>query len=270
MTEGVMIGSNTQFSRIIGKCRDMAAGRFHRRMVRIRTEVPIISFTFDDAPRTAFTAGGKIVEAHGARATFFISLGLLGRQSICGPIATPEDLARAVAGGHELGCHTFDHLDAWETSVAVFMESVRKNGRALAEIVPGAKFRTFAYPKRGPTLSAKRVLDGSFACCRGGGQTFNAGRTDLNSLNAFFIDRRNKLEIDDVKKVVDRNASSPGWLIFATHDVAEAPSPYGCTPEFFAAVVEYAAGSGALLLPVIRAFERLRALDRGENSPRRV
>jgi hypothetical protein len=57
--------------------------------------------------------------------------------------------------------------------------------------------------------------------------------------------------------MIDLNRQSRGWLIFATHDVDPRPTPYGCTPEFFSEVVEYAVRSGARVLPVIEAFEVL-------------
>src|SRR3954463_8778250 len=98
-------------SRVKGKCRRTMASHFCRRMMPIKTPVPVISFTFDDAPRTAFTTGGNILGNHGIKATFFVSLGLLGSETEIGPIASADDLRRSVDDGHELGCHTFDHFD---------------------------------------------------------------------------------------------------------------------------------------------------------------
>ena len=226
-------------------------------MAPIETIAPIISFTFDDAPKTSLVTGGKILGAYGRRATFFVSLGLLDRQSPSGIIASRQDLARAVADGHELGCHTFDHLDPWKTAPGRFIESVEKNSRALTTVIPGAAFTTFAYPISEPAFRVKRRLEKYFRCCRGGGQTYNAGTTDLNLLKAFFLDRRNKVDMNSVKQLIDDNNANLGWLIFATHDITEQSSPYGCRPEFLDKVVDYAANSGALILPVAEAFDRL-------------
>jgi peptidoglycan/xylan/chitin deacetylase (PgdA/CDA1 family) len=227
-------------------------------MVSINTSVPIISFTFDDAPKTAFDTGSAILRLCGAKATFFVSMGLLGCKTEVGTIASEEDLLRVWEEGNELGCHTFDHLYTWETTPDMFVESVIRNNKALGRILPGAHFKTFAYPIGVPKPSVKLKLEKHFVCCRGGGQTANTGVADLNLLKSYFIDKRNNEDIDSVKKIIDYNASFPGWLIFATHDITETPSPYGCTPKFFSDVVEHAVGSGAVLLPVIEAFERLR------------
>jgi len=228
-------------------------------MAAIKTAVPIISFSFDDAPRSAFYAGSEILMSHGARSTFYVSLGLLGTQTEVGPIASRDDLVRAVQAGDEIGCHTFDHLDAWQTSAVKFIESVEKNKQEIGRILPGTTFKTFSYPINDPRPSLKSKLEKYFDCCRGGGQTANVGMADLNLLKAYFLDKRNRNDINSVRRVIDYNASCRGWLIFATHDVSDNPTSYGCTRKLFADVVEYAARSGASILPVGKAWERLRA-----------
>jgi hypothetical protein len=96
-----------------------------------------------------------------------------------------------------------------------------------------------------------------FLCCRGGGQTFNAGTADLNQLAAFFLEK-SRDRIEAVKALIDANREARGWLIFATHDVARDHSPYGCLPQFFEDVVHYAVSSGAQIVPVVTALEVLR------------
>lgn len=253
-------------SRINGKWRRTLAGRFGRRMIPMPPGMPLISFSFDDAPKTAFKTGGAILDAYGAKATYYMSLGLLGQETEVGEIAAPEDLIQAVCEGHELGCHTYDHLDAWYTPKNAYMESVAKNFKALREMKPDVKFESFAYPKSGATLSIKYDLEKIFLCCRGGGQTPNVKRFDLNLVNAYFIDSRLNLDIDTIKNVIDYNALHKGWLIFVTHDISEKPSPYGCTPGLLQQVVEYSAQSGALLLPVAKACKRLIEHNNGVRS----
>src|SRR5262245_52879038 len=36
----------------------------------------VVSFTFDDFPRSAARVGAEVVEAHAARATYYVSMGL--------------------------------------------------------------------------------------------------------------------------------------------------------------------------------------------------
>lgn len=244
-------------SRVWGKYHRTLASLFCRRMVPVKTAAPIISFSFDDVPKTALSTGGQILVAHGIKATYYVSLGLLGSETEVGTIASADDLAQALKEGHELGCHTFDHLDAWETTTETFLESVAKNQLALNKIIPGAMFKTFAYPKSGAKLAIKPHLQQYFTCCRGGGQAANVGATDFNLLRACFLDQRTKIDMNSVRNLIDYITSCPGWLIFATHDVTHNPSPYGITPEFFAEVVEYAASSSAFILPVAEAAGKL-------------
>src|SRR5262245_5217935 len=56
--------------RVQRKVRRLLAEHINRRMVPIKPRVPIISFTFDDAPTSAFRLGRKILGDHGARATY--------------------------------------------------------------------------------------------------------------------------------------------------------------------------------------------------------
>src|SRR5215471_724220 len=244
-------------TRATGKIRRLLAAKLSRRVVSVKLSIPIISFTFDDAPKSAFDVGREILKDYGARATYFISLGLVGAETEVGKIASVDDLARALDDGSELGCHTFDHLDAWYSPANVFMESVGRNREALLRIMPGARFMTFAYPKSGAKLSIKPALGKIFACCRGGGQTANVHSADLNLLNACFLDKRTGIDFDFVRRLVDYNAERRGWLIFATHDVVPVPSRYGCSPNFLEDVAQYANRSGALLLPVGEAYAKL-------------
>lgn len=248
----------TLVTRAISKGRRTLASSFQRRDLRVASSVPLISFSFDDAPCSSFDVGGPILEAHNARATYFMSLGLLGSQTELGLIAGPDHLARAVQAGHELGCHTFDHLDAWHTPSERYIASVDANSRALSTILPGYAFRVFAYPKSGARLGVKSALARRFDCCRGGGQSINSGVIDLNLLSACFLDQRAKVNIEFIRELIDCNARTNGWLIFAAHDISDRGSLFGCSAAFFEKVVRYSARSGAQLMPIGEACAQLR------------
>jgi peptidoglycan/xylan/chitin deacetylase (PgdA/CDA1 family) len=214
---------------------------------------PLISFTFDDFPRSSFRTGGQILKAYGFLGTYYASLGLMGRDSPVGPIFSADDLADLVAQGHELGCHTYDHCDAWKTDTRVFERSIAENRRRLRVILGDVQFCTHSYPVNYPRLPTKRVASEHFACCRCGGESFNAGRADLGLLKGFFLERGR----DDpgwVQEVIRENNRARGWLIFVTHDLSDSPTPFGCKPAFFDAIVRFSAGSGARVLPVGQAL----------------
>jgi len=222
----------------------------------MRNQTPFISFTFDDFPCSAFRTGGAILKNARLRGTFYTSFGLMGKEAPTGRIFSLDDLRGAVAEGHEIGCHTYAHYDSWRTAPGVFEESIIENQRALAGLAPGVAFKTFSYPISWPRPRTKRRAGRRFACCRCGGQTFNSNVIDLNSLKAFFLEK-SRNDATRVKSLIDQNIQSQGWLILATHDIAEKPTPYGCTPSFFEEIVAYSAASGARILPVIEAWQAI-------------
>lgn len=225
-----------------------------RRRVRIKNSTPLVSFTFDDFPGSALQAGGGILRQHGLSGTYYASLGLMGSETPTGRIFEAGDLEGLIARGHELGCHTYSHCHAWETPPDVFEQSLIENQRALDRLLPGAVFRTMSYPISCARPQTKRRSQEHFACCRGAGQTFNAGNTDLNYLNAFFLEQ-SRDDFGAIQRVIDGNALAGGWLIFATHDICRNPTPFGCSPVFFDQVVRYAVRSGATILPVFQACQ---------------
>src|SRR5262249_8014759 len=99
-------------------------------------------------------------------------------------------------------------------------------------------------------LATKKVAGRRFVACRGGGQTFNHGRIDLNLLKAYFLDSRSRGRVDEVRRLIHANAANKGWLIFATHDVSESPSDYGCDFAYFNRVLQLSTMSGARVLPM--------------------
>jgi len=239
-------------SRVKGRCRRALSELFFTRRIKMRNNVPYISFTFDDFPRSSLHAGGEILGRYGLRGTYYASFGLMGTEAPTGSIFLPEDIKELLSKGHELGCHTFAHSHSWETSSNIFDDSINKNRQALDSLVPGSVFKTFSYPILGPCPNNKRIAGKYFSCCRGGGQTHNVNVVDLNLLKAFFLEK-NRNDPDRIKAVIDQNYRDKGWLIFATHDIDEHPTPYGCTPSFFAEIVKYAVDSGARILPVAEA-----------------
>ena len=235
--------------------RHAAKGLYQRR-VTIDAGAPYISFTFDDFPKSALHQGGEILKKYGLAGTYFVALGLLGRESPSGGICTTDDLVYALQQGHELGCHTFDHCHSWDTPSAVFEESIVRNRTALAEIIPGATFRTFSYPIATPRPSIKRACAKYFECSRAGGQTWNAESADLNQLSAYFLEKAQG-SVQGVRDVIRKNKESRGWLVLATHDVETSPSEYGCTPQFFEEVVRSAVESGARILPMVGVLDSI-------------
>ncbi len=246
----------TLSSRVLGRlryCRTLLLGR---RCVRLANRAPVISFTFDDFPRSALYSGGEILKQHGLAATYYAALGLIDTEGPVGRIFSEEDLCEVLTRGHELGCHTFDHCHAWNTPPKVFEDSILRNRQALSRVLPGATFATLSYPRSIPRPGTKHRMEKYFLCCRGGYKTLNSGTADLNFLDAVFLEQTGENAMA-VKALIDENCRRNGWLIFATHDVAKDPSRFGCRPGFFNEIVGYSVASGAAVLPVAAALKNI-------------
>lgn len=237
-------------NRLRNKIKREISCRFARAPFPLQTDHPLISFTFDDFPVTAAEEGAAILERHGARGTFYLTTGLMNRESPVGRIAGRDHVSSLLDAGHEIGGHTADHRDAWRTPRDTFRTSVEENGRALARLFPKAVVTSFAYPIDYPRPANKRTTGRYYATARGGGQTANFGATDLRLLLSFFLDARTRDSFDHIRRLIDETIERRGWLIFSTHDVSPEPSRFGYPGDAFERIVRYAAESPARILPV--------------------
>lgn len=222
-------------------------GCMHRKLLsslgrseyRLPDRGPIVTFTFDDFPRTALDTGGAILRAYGAYGTYYVAMGLKGGGSEIGEYFCTEDLKRLLADGHELGSHTFSHVSCWSNSLEVFEADVLKGREAVADIIGSSKPHLFAYPYGDVTLKAKSRIGPLMDCSRGVYAGINISPMDLHLLRAISVYDRT-FDIEAIKHLFRLNLQHNGWMIFYTHDVREKPSPWGCTPGQFEAVVRLA------------------------------
>lgn len=248
-----------------GRFQRTTSRHLYRRPIPLRLQRPLISFTFDDFPKSALYEGGQLLADVGARGTYYASMGLMGTLAPTSEIFVPEDLPALLNGGHELACHTFDHFDSWDTVPSEFDASILRNREALAELAPSVQFESFSFPITQPRPATKRLAARHFESCRGGGQTPNIVEADLALLNSYFLEKSGGL-LDPVRQVIEENRSHNGWLIFSTHDISPSPTPYGCTPSYFRDVIRAAVDSGATILPVKDALRVARGDAPGSRS----
>jgi peptidoglycan/xylan/chitin deacetylase (PgdA/CDA1 family) len=244
------------WSRLHGAYARRMSRWFGRRPFVIRPNRPLVTFTFDDFPRSALAAGGSILVTNGAGGTYFVAMGLAGKVIETGPMFISADLGALVAAGHELACHTCEHLPAWRTSPSAYVASVERNARALAALSRPVRPVTHSYPISYPRPSSKRRLASHFRACRFGGQGLNRDTVDLNALNSFFIEQ-SVHDFATIEHLIATNAAQKGWLIFSTHDVSEHPTRYGCTPALFERIVRRTHESGATILTMNAALDEL-------------
>lgn len=200
---------------------------------RIATDRPLVTFTFDDVPQSAARGGAELLLEHGAHGTFFVSGALIGTRTDHWKMIEPEDLSALVHGGHEIGCHTFEHVSAVDADPDRIVKDTKKNLAFLRQLEPDIKIDNFAFPYGRGSFGLKRKLADHFRSGRSIMPNINTGWIDLQFLGAMpLIDRQ--MTPGTIDRILDRALANNGWVIFYTHDVKPQPSPYGCSPALLA------------------------------------
>ena len=207
----------------------------HSRRVPMESQLPVVSFCFDDFPRTALSAGGSILRAFGAHGTYYAALGLINSSNELGDQLRTADIDNLLSDGHELGSHTFSHSSCRSIPGTEFEKDVLR-GRDAIQALTGCDASDFAFPYGHVTLESKKRLGRQMNSCRGIYSGINESPIDLNLLRA------NSLygDVDQfarAESLLAENEKLGGWLIFYTHDVRREPSPFGCTPDLLDKIV---------------------------------
>lgn len=236
-----------------GKLRRRYAKLVHRRPARLALERPMLTFAFDDPPKTAADAGAAILEARGLRGTYFVAAGLAGQDSPFGLYAADDDTKRLHAAGHEIACHTYSHLDCGKAAGPAVLADVEKNAQALDDM--GITASTFAFPYGDVSPGAKAAIGGRFRLLRALHHGVIETGTDLNQAPAVGVEGPDgeMTALHWMREAARRHA----WLILFTHDVKKNPSPFGCTP---AALERLADAAVAMGFDVVTAAEGTRRL----------
>lgn len=224
--------------------------------VSARNSTPLVSITFDDFPATAARTGADILEARGVRGSYYLCGGLAERAWENGPQFDTADLARLSQRGHEIGCHTFEHLDSTRQSASTLEASLDNNLDYVRDQLGDTVLSTFSYPYGYYNSAAKLQLQRRFAACRGIVPGVNAGTIDLGLLKSVAVPRRGN-DASWIAPWLKQSQRSNGWLILFTHDVAPEPGAFGCTPDMLAATVDAILAAGIEILPLKTALGRI-------------
>lgn len=196
---------------------------------------PLVSFTFDDAPRSAFNEAREILEKYNCHGTYYVSLGFLNQDN--GITYSSQDLRNAWENGHELACHTKTHIDISKSNIAEFKESVTQNNLQIQKIISGYNFKNFSYPFGSQTVSSKMYLSGLFKSARGNRSGINHGSIDRLNLKTIRL-YENLESPDHIQSILNEAVRTNGWIVFYTHGVENGYIEDGCSPAFFENVVK--------------------------------
>jgi peptidoglycan/xylan/chitin deacetylase (PgdA/CDA1 family) len=221
---------------------------------RLRNETPMVSFTFDDVPKSAATVGAAVLDAHGVHGTFYVIGSQVGASSPLWEMVDGEEIVALHRQGHEIACHTFSHKRACDIDAGTLSAEIERNQHYLQSLDSSIRIENFAYPFGYGSFVRKRQLKTLFKSCRSIVPGVNSGSVDLQFLRAMPL-IEGRIDRDGIERAFDQAQSTNGWLIFYTHDVAHAPSPYGCSPALLDEALEAASRRK---IPVLNMAEALR------------
>lgn len=232
----------------------------NRTVRQIKIDSPTVSFSFDDFPQTAIDHGAEVLSEKGLRGTFYVSFGLLNLDRNVGTITGLDGIERVISQGHELGCHTFSHEDAWCTSPEEYESSILKNTTILRKhFGDRINFTSFAYPKGSVTPKIKTVVQKYFNCSRGINPGLIQTKCDTSLLPSIPL-LSNGFSMKYYLNLLDTVVKNKGWIIFFTHDICDEPSDFGCTIETFQTVLKYVVELNFNILPVSESLNKFIAL----------
>ena len=229
---------------------------------RLHNTSPMVSFTFDDIPESAATVGASILEEYNARGTFYVSGGLVDQWSGHWTGASADDIIGLHRRGHEIACHTFSHVRATDLDATAMAAEIEKNRRYLLTLASSIKIENFAYPYGLGSVWRKGQLRKAFHSSRGILPGVNSGIVDLQFLRATPLIEPH-MDRDGIDRAFDEAAAKNGWLIFYSHDVETAPSPYGCSPSLLRHALDAASRRKLQIVSVAEALRRAGAPQPG-------
>lgn len=244
------------WSALQGRVNNRLARHFHAAPHRLPAHAPMVSFTFDDAPDSAAGEGAQLLEKHGGRGTFYLAGSLIDQPSDHWHGLSNDAIVRLHRAGHEIACHTFSHRSSATLDEAAMAREIERNRSHFRDIDSSITLENFAYPYGIASVWRKPQLAKAFRSARGILPGVNSDVIDLQFLRASpLVD----CEIDaaGVDRYFDEAVASGGWLIFYGHDVADTPSPYGCTPHLMRHALEAA---GKRNMPIVTVAEALRRI----------
>lgn len=247
----------------VGTLADKIANRIVRYFPGPRETIapsrPIVSFTFDDVPLSAWTEGASIVEATGARATFYIAGAMVGTNEPDRRLIPLEGCVDLAGRGHELACHTYAHGKLADYGRKALRADLDRNAVFLGKCDGRRTPRNFAVPYTMSWPPAQAELRRRFRSSRSGLRGINRGSVDLYNLASVGLGDGGP-DLEAMRTLLDDLVDRPGWLIFFTHDVSDTPTRFGCRTANFARLVEMAAKRDCAVLTVDAALDALRPL----------
>lgn len=174
----------------------------------------VVSFTFDDAPRSVFTQAYPLLKAAGIPATVYLSTGLMADLGYL----TWSDAKVIDASGWEIGAHTHAHADLTTLSDDQLVEEIAKSQQLFLE--RGFRPVSFSAPYGAygarELVELKKVYTSNRAAWGNGGIN-NYNRYDAYNLVSLGVTLETTIE--EISKQLQTIKKDGGWLILQFHQI---------------------------------------------------
>jgi len=157
-----------------------------------------------------------------------------------GRFASADEIGALARMGHEVAGHTYNHIDCHRTSSADLHTDLDANDAALGAL--GSPSLHFAYPYGEVSPRSKKQLAARYASLRGVHKALVRDGDGRNQLPGVGIEGADGEAV--ARAWIDRVVAERAWLILYTHDVRDAPSPWGCTPAALERLIAHARAVG--------------------------
>lgn len=241
---------------LMGRLRHRVAMHVPVSPFNATSSMPAVSFSFDDVPISAGTAGAALMEEHDARATYYVAGSMLGMQADHWQVLDADMVVDLHARGHEIACHSHSHERADLITGATIHADILRNHALLKGIEPSLPLANFAYPFGISTMTWKRRLKQFFRSSRSVRPLLNQGRMDAQYLHALPLTDR-QMDEGGIERAYEAAMRKNAWVIFYSHDVAGRPSDYGCSPGLLRQALRAAQRVGIRIETVNDALTRI-------------
>lgn len=220
----------------------------------------IVSICFDDAPQSACTQGAELLEASGGRGTFYVCGGLTGGQEQGRACHQRQDLLRLHANGHEIGCHTYQHLHCGQIAIEALAVDWLRNKAFFVEtnlLEPEGfafPFGEYTFPSKQRALRSS-PSGGGFRYTRSTAGGLMRDRAPLDLLPAQALYTHTPPEY--IHELIQQTSLGNAWLILYTHEVEETAGQWGITPVRLRETLEWITQAGCQILSVKEAINEL-------------
>ena len=223
-------------SGLLAKVRRRLTPYLARRELSVKLAQPIISITFDDFPKSVMEYALPLLNERGWKATFYVAAGLENTINYQGLHFNREDLLLLQDQGHEIACHTYNHVNINKLSAEQVKNEILQNAKALKDMGITQSLYNFAYPYGEVTPTHKTLLAKHFRSMRGIIPNIDTIKVDLNQLSS--VPLYSGSSFQPALNYINNITQTGGYLSLFTHDVRPTPSTWGITAKDFKTAIK--------------------------------